>query len=232
MKRATVRCLRAGTEESYSRDYTAGTVMPESEGIRSASARLGRWAPLAHALGESAADYEYLSDPQAIKAAVLLLLYEKDGEPHIVLTKRTNHVAAHKGEISLPGGAYEADRDSSLLHTALREATEEVGIVVEHLQILGRLPSVFTQVSNYLIAPYVALSFEPPEFSPDPIEVAEVLEVPLAVLRDPAALREEDWELEGDIRHIVFYAHGAYKIWGATARILNEFLTVLERIDE
>lgn len=189
-----------------------------------------RWAALAAALA-SDKDSGHLPDGSgATLAAVLLLLYDKDGAPHIVLTRRTNHVAAHKGEISLPGGAYEEDKDPSLLHTALREAAEEVGIEAAALRVLGRLPLVYTMSSNFAIMPYVAATPQQPSFYPDPIEVAEVLEVPLDALRDPAALQEEDWEFDGVARRIWFYAHREHKIWGATARILSEFLAVLEEV--
>jgi len=189
-----------------------------------------RWAELAAALARDEDDGRLPDETGATLAAVLLLLYDKDSAPHIVLTRRTNHVAAHKGEISLPGGAYEEDKDLSLLHTALREAAEEVGIEAAGLRILGRLPLVYTMSSNFAIMPYVAATPQRPSFYPDPIEVAEVLEVPLEALRDPAALQEEDWDFDGMARRIWFYAHGEYKIWGATARILSEFLAVLEKV--
>lgn len=190
-----------------------------------------RWSALAAALSDVGADGLEPRMLELTPAAVLLLIYDKDGAPHIVFTKRTTRVATHKGEISLPGGAYEADKDATLLHTALREACEEVGIVGEEVVVLGRLPDVPTQASNYIIAPWVATAAARPRFQPDPIEVAEVLEVPLAVLRDPATLQAEDWELEDGVRRIDFYAHGDYKIWGATARILTEFLSILDRVD-
>lgn len=198
--------------------------MPELEGEGPSD----RWMELAARLAQDIDDGLIPDESGATMAAVLLLLYDKDGEPHIVLTRRTNHVAAHKGEISLPGGAYEEDKDPSLLHTALREAAEEVGIEAEELRILGHLPLVYTMSSNFAVMPYVAATVRQPRFRPDPIEVAEVLEVPLNVLRDPAAVQEEDWDFDGTARRIWFYAHGEHKIWGATARILSEFLAVLE----
>lgn len=189
-----------------------------------------QWGWLKAALAEFTEQDEY-SDESCTLAAVLLLIYDKDQEPHIILTRRTERVQAHKGEISLPGGAYEPGRDASLLHTAMREAAEEVGIQSHSLQVLGRLPVVNTLSSNFAVTPFVATTAARPDFRADPFEVAEILEVPLAALRDPAALQEEDWELQEGWQRVSYYAYFEHKIWGATARILGRFLAVLEQAE-
>ena len=144
----------------------------------------------------------------------------------MVFTRRTLHVALHKGEISLPGGAHE-DSDASLLETAIRELGEELGVAAAGLKVLGRLPTVYTKVSNFAVNPYVAVASRRPCFRADPAEVAEVLEIPLQALCDPAALHEEENEWQGEKARMLFFQCGEYKIWGATARIVHEFLTVL-----
>jgi len=159
-------------------------------------------------------------------AAVLLVVYLIDGDPHLVLTRRTETVQNHKGQISLPGGAREGNE--TLVETALREANEEVAVQPGDLQVLGTLTPVFVAVSGYLITPVVAVSARRPAFVPDPVEVVEVIEAPLSCLVDPAARREEDWELRGANVHVPYFAIGPHKVWGATAMILAEFAALLE----
>lgn len=155
-------------------------------------------------------------------AAVLLLLYEREGEPVTLLTRRSEHVGGHKGEISLPGGAPEPG-DESLWATALREAWEEIGVEPAAVTLVGALEPVLTVVSNYAITPFVA-RLDRPVFTPNPREVAALIELPLRRLRQPEAWREELWETDGVQRTIYFCTHGEHVIWGATARILRYFI--------
>ncbi len=163
------------------------------------------------------------------EAAVLILVYPVDGVPHLVLTKRTETVAYHKGQISLPGGAREGDED--LTNTALREAREELGIDTDGLDILASLTPLYVATSDYLIAPLVALAPTRPVFHPDPVEVDELIETPLALLVDPACRAEEDWEVRGFRLRVPFFCIGPHKVWGATAMILSELAAVLEGQD-
>lgn len=155
--------------------------------------------------------------------AVLLLAYQRRGEPHVVFTQRSQTVVLHQGQVSLPGGSREAE-DSSLEVTALRETSEELGVRPSDVEVLGRLDDVYVLVSNFLIAPVVGVLHYEPMFQPEPSEVAEVIEVPLSHLQNPTILREEDWLLRGELRAIQFYEWGPHKIWGATARVIQEFL--------
>jgi 8-oxo-dGTP pyrophosphatase MutT (NUDIX family) len=156
--------------------------------------------------------------------AVLLLAYPRGSGPHVVFTERTHTLSNHRGQISLPGGSRDPD-DPDLATTALRETYEELGIVPEDVDLLGRLDDVYVYVSNFLIAPYVgALDYEP-TFMANPAEVARTIEVPLARLRSPDMLREEEWNVRGELRRVQIYQHGAHQIWGATARVIQEFLT-------
>ena len=163
------------------------------------------------------------------QAGVLLLLYPLDGNGgalHLVLTVRTPELFHHSGQVSLPGGGWE-EGDDSLEETALREAQEEIGVVADGLELLGPLTPLYIPPSDNLVHPFVAYAARRPTFEPDPVEVAELLEVPLRLLLDPATLREEDWTWRDAPLHVPFYAVGGHKVWGATAIVLAEFLALL-----
>jgi len=162
------------------------------------------------------------------EGGVLILLYSRAGRLHLVLTRRTETVRSHKGQISLPGGAHEGDEP--LIQTALRETCEELGVPPDGNEVIGRLSPLYTPPSNYCIHPFVAHRPATPVFHPDPVEVAEVLEVPLTLLLDPSTLKEEYWtrsHFESPRRVPFFDVHGQV-VWGATAMILSEFVTLLE----
>ena len=167
------------------------------------------------------------------EASVLLLLYpyatskEYTPELYLVLIRRPEYQGVHSGQIALPGGRRE--NNELLQSTALREAHEEVGLVPETVEIIGQLSSLYTPPSNFCIYPFVAFSPIRPEFRPDAIEVAELIEVPLSLLLNPATYKEEMWHIPnyGDRRIPFFDVFGHY-VWGATAMILSEFLTLLQ----
>ena len=155
------------------------------------------------------------------RAAVLFLLYERDGTLYTCFTERTATVATHRGQISLPGGAYEAG-DASLVATALRETHEELGISPEDVEVIAELDAEYVAVSGFLVTPVVGRLAQPPAFRPDPREVASVIEVPVARLLDPSVVRIE--ERGTYLRHSPVYQYGAHEIWGATARMLSRIL--------
>jgi 8-oxo-dGTP pyrophosphatase MutT (NUDIX family) len=161
----------------------------------------------------------------SVPAAVLILIYPRDGAPHIVFIRRPGTSVHHKDQIAFPGGRIEGSE--SPVEAALREAEEEVGVRPSLIQVAGSLTPLFIPPSRYCVAPVVGLAAETPAFVPFPEEVAEILEVPLEHLLDQAAVRRETWRLErGDVS-VPFYATGRHKIWGATAMVLAEFLTLL-----
>ena len=142
--------------------------------------------------------------------------------PRLLLTRRTDTVRSHKGEISFPGGVrHEGDRH--LLATALRETREELGIDSSSFEVLGRLPETHTIVSGYVIVPFVGILAERPEMSLSPLEIAEVLEMDVAHL---AAVERE--VVPGDRPGGWFaYELDGNTVWGATGRILHGFLESL-----
>ncbi len=159
------------------------------------------------------------------KAGVLVLFYPSKDRIHLVLTRRTEQVDYHKGQISFPGGRQE--KGETLEQTARREAQEELNIDPESIRILGRLTPLYIPPSNYCIYPVVAVSERRPDFRPYSLEVAEVLEVPLDHLLDPQNVRKETWKLGGAAVEVPFYAYTGHKIWGATAMVLAELLDLL-----
>lgn len=172
----------------------------------------------------------YQSPPaNARPAGVLIVLYPHDGVLHFPLTRRTEEVEKHKGQISLPGGAQE--HGESLLDTALRETLEEIGVWVDRPAVLGALSPVYIPPSGFLITPYVAALPERPRFAPMGGEVAEMIEVPLPMLFDPGTVRRERWSVRGIEVEVPFFQIGLHKVWGATAMVLSEFAAMLAMSD-
>ncbi|MBI5284941.1 MAG: CoA pyrophosphatase [Chloroflexi bacterium] len=169
----------------------------------------------------------YVEAPELPRAAVLLPLYEKDGETSVVFTRRSELVEHHKGQISFPCGAHDAT-DPDLCFTALRETWEEIGVAVDHVEVVGQLDEMIT-ISNFLVRPFVGRITEPGPypFVHSEVEVAEILEVPLDHLRDEANVLAEPRIYQG--RAIIAYSFrwNDHVIWGATARILKQFLDLL-----
>ena len=147
---------------------------------------------------------------------------------HIVLTRRTDAVDTHRGQISLPGGSMDAGEDA--VTAALREAHEELGVDPACVEVLGQLSPLYIPPSGFCIYPVVAYTPERPAFAASPVEVAEVLEVALNHLLDPETRREEIWPLRGENVRVPFYTVGCHKVWGATAMVLCEFLTLVRRL--
>jgi 8-oxo-dGTP pyrophosphatase MutT (NUDIX family) len=171
---------------------------------------------LGGALGPNDADPPMGRDrPAAVIVPVLDL-----PEPALLFTVRSLEVRDHKGEISFPGGVRHAE-DPDLLHTALRETEEELGIPRDRFEILGSLPPTQTVVSGFLIVPFVGLLAERPRLEPSPVEIAEVLE--LGVRKLSAVEREAG--AEG--RTWFAYDVDGSTVWGATGRIVHAFLEVL-----
>jgi 8-oxo-dGTP pyrophosphatase MutT (NUDIX family) len=162
--------------------------------------------------------------PQERPAAVLILLFERDSVAHVVLTVRGPGLTHHADQISLPGGRTEPGESPE--QTAMREAFEEIGVDPAMLTIAGRLTPVHIPVSGFTIDPVVAIAAGVPAFVPDDREVAAVLEVPLAALADPAALRTGRRSRGGVEIEAPYFAVGEHQVWGATAMLLAELLAI------
>ena len=162
--------------------------------------------------------------PQERPAAVLVLLFPRDGVPHLVLTVRAAGLPHHADQISLPGGRPAAGETPEA--TALREAAEEVGVDAAAITILGRLTPVHIPVSGFTVQAIVGLVAERPAFVPAPGEVAAILEVPLATLGDPARFGVARRARAGVEIDAPYFAVGEHQVWGATAMILAELLVL------
>ena len=168
-------------------------------------------------------------DQPLTPAAVLFPIVLRDAGQTVLLTQRTAHLRDHAGQISFPGGRVEA-HDATPIDTALRETEEEIGLSRERVEIVGFLPEYRTG-TGFRVTPVVALVTPPFDLQPDPFEVAEIFEVPLAFLLDPANHQRHSLHYRGALRNYFAMPYGEYFIWGATAgmiRSLSERLGLLQ----
>ena len=170
---------------------------------------------------------QHIVDPSQVPAAVLVPIYYRDGQYHILFTRRTETVKTHKGQISFPGGVYE-DKDGALVDTALRESAEEIGLAARDVEILGELDDTPSVASNYTITPFVGLIPWPYQFKLNEAETEEIIEAPIPTLLEKKRLQRIE-TLEGKELSSYFYNYKGTVIWGATARILTQFLEIFVR---
>jgi 8-oxo-dGTP pyrophosphatase MutT (NUDIX family) len=190
------------------------------------AARLATSPPLEELLTADDLEKQHLNSQQPLKpAAVLLLVVNHPGDPAVVFTQRTADLADHAGQISFPGGRCD-EGDRTPERTALREAEEEVGIPAQRIEILGRLPEYRTS-TGYAVTPVVGWAEPPLAYRPDPREVADVFEVPLAFLLDAGNHRYEQAFYRGRMRNYWAMPYGERFIWGATAGMLVTFQRIL-----
>jgi 8-oxo-dGTP pyrophosphatase MutT (NUDIX family) len=169
---------------------------------------------------------ELLGDGKCEPAAVLVG-FREGVQPRLVLTVRTDHLQAHAGQVAFPGGRTDP-ADGDALTTALRESEEEIGLDPALVTPLGFL-DCFETISGFCITPVVAKIAAEAQLYPAPDEVAEVFEVPLAFLLEPANLRRYTMEFRGHQRPMVEFIHGGHRIWGATAAMLYNLLERMGR---
>jgi 8-oxo-dGTP pyrophosphatase MutT (NUDIX family) len=164
-------------------------------------------------------------EPPLVRAGVLLPLFCKDGSYHILFTKRTDKVRHHKGEISFPGGIYDIS-DHDIAATALREAHEEIGVRPQDVSLLGALDEIMT-MSDFIVSPFVGFIPYPYTFVPSHEEIEEIILLPLAGFLREGALSEEYRTYLDKTEKVLIYQSGGYVIWGATAKVLRQFLVLI-----
>ncbi len=172
---------------------------------------------------------QHITAASRVPAAVILPIYYKQGQYYILFTKRTETVKEHKGEISFPGGAYQ-EGDGTLVNTALRECTEEIGLMADEIEVLGELDDTVTVTSGYIVSPFVGFIPWPQAFKVDPREAEEIIEVPISALLDKGCLREETKIIDGEAVTLYFYHYQGRVIWGTTAGILSQFLDIFAQV--
>jgi 8-oxo-dGTP pyrophosphatase MutT (NUDIX family) len=161
---------------------------------------------------------------KGILSAVLVIIHFRDKKPHIILTKRSGELRNHAGQISCPGGTF-SDSDKDLMHTALRETFEELGVKIDEKDVIGNLRSVHTLTSNFTIMPYVAILESIRNLNPDGKEIDAVLDLPLIDLLKTMAPDDE---------HVGFgelykFEYDGNVIWGATARVLKQMHDIMRK---
>ena len=210
--------------DSHLPAVAAGSLLPSA--IRSRFAAPPPWQP------EISAERRFIERPPA-DASVLIAIVLRD-EPTVLLTQRTDHLTDHPSQVSFPGGRAEPE-DADAVATALREAREEIGLEPASVEVLGQLPT-YTTGTGFVVTPVVGLVQPGFDLKPDPFEVAEVFEAPLAWLMDPAHHQRHAVELRGALREFLSMpwpgvdAGGAprrYFIWGATAAMLRNLYRFL-----
>jgi len=167
------------------------------------------------------------NQPENVRmSAVMILIYESQFGFNIPLIQRPEYNGVHSRQIALPGGKFEAS-DSTLIHTAIRETHEEIGIPPDKIEIIGQLTQFYVGASNYMIQPVVGFLKENTGFIPEPSEVAEILETPVMHLMQASTKKETEINVRGFSLIAPYFDVHEKIVWGATAMILNEFVTVL-----
>ncbi len=173
---------------------------------------------LAELRGDHTLDSAMPGSPLFRPAAVLIGLIEREDGLHVLLTKRTEHLSSHAGQVAFPGGRIEAF-DESPAAGALREAQEEVGLPPDYVEIIGRLDTYLTR-TRFEIVPIVGFVRAPYPVTPDPFEVADVFEVPLDFLVDPVNHQRNERDIKGKMHTFFAMPYREWHIWGVTAGIL------------
>jgi 8-oxo-dGTP pyrophosphatase MutT (NUDIX family) len=165
--------------------------------------------------------------PDAAIAAVLILLYPYKGSVHTVFMQRHNYPGVHGGQISFPGGKKEA-ADKDIIHTALREAEEETGADPSRISVIGTLTPLFIPVSNILVTPVVGWTEVRPDFIHQEQEVVFLFDAELKRFLEPSIVKVKPFEIRGEMIDVKYFDYDGHVIWGATAMILNELLTIIK----
>jgi 8-oxo-dGTP pyrophosphatase MutT (NUDIX family) len=171
-----------------------------------------------------------IHDKNLAQAAVLLPIFLKGGKYHILFTQRSNHVHHHKGQVAFPGGGWH-ESDWNLQNTALREAWEEIGLGPRDAELLGELDDAHTvNSSSFVISPFVAFIPHPYKFKVSDYECDEIFDLPIEDLIHKAKVAEDRYAVGNE--HFITYSYECEGrlIWGATARILHQFLEIWKSV--
>ena len=167
-----------------------------------------------------------LPDDGSKRGAVLIPIFEREGELFILFTKRTDELPTHKGQISFPGGKIE-EQDDSLLSCALRETFEEIGIDIDKIEILGELNQSKTTSSNILLSAYASKIQYPFKLKINLEEVKEIIEVPIATFLKEDLWKRSLFRIDGGELEVWFFQFGEHMIWGATAKLIRELIAII-----
>lgn len=170
-------------------------------------------------------DFDTENPPK--RAAVSALFHLKDGLAQMVLIKRPSYPGVHGGQIAFPGGGLET-QDTDLLATALRETEEEIGVSPRQLQLYRKISPLYIPPSHYYVQPFLMYAKTTLKFTPQPSEVEAVLELPLSHFFEAQFCRDVSLEVRGNRITVPAFCIGPHVIWGATAMMINEIITLLQ----
>ena len=176
---------------------------------------------------------DFIIPENAQLAAVLVLFYEENDQIQTVFIERNDHKDdKHSGQISFPGGKKEAS-DSSMERCALRETYEEIGVGSSNIEVLGRLTSLYIPVSNFHVFPVVGIMHQTPTFTRDTSEVKSIIQVPVKNLLHPEAVKRKNilTHQQRKLLNVPYFDIKGKVIWGATAMILGELVSILEEVE-
>ncbi len=162
------------------------------------------------------------------KSAVLIPLFYKDEELHVLLTQRASYDGPHSGQISFPGGKFEAKKDENLKATAIREALEEIGLEQRFYEILGKLSQLIIPISKITVQPYLAFCSDISQVKIDAFEVTDLYYIPISHLQN---LKNKKTKSENNLEY-PYYDYKEKVIWGATAMMLSELLEIIFRSEQ
>jgi 8-oxo-dGTP pyrophosphatase MutT (NUDIX family) len=186
----------------------------------------------AHLVMQSSSKLRFTIKPneRTRKSAVLVLFYPYSNEIYFPLILRPAYDGVHSGQVAFPGGRYEKT-DENLVRTALREAQEEIGLRLNDVKVLGILTELYIPASNFYVLPVVAAIPYRPDFFPDPREVEDIFEIKLKQIADVSIIGSSEIQVRGVQINAPHYEINGYKIWGATAMMISELLTVIGSVD-
>jgi 8-oxo-dGTP pyrophosphatase MutT (NUDIX family) len=211
------------SHETFRRQFLAAANGTVTDGLAHAV------SPVVHFRGDHDLNPGMAVPEDPRHAAVLVPIVERDGHLTVLLTRRSDDLPVHKGQISFPGGRVE-EEDADHVETALRESEEEIGLDRGAVEVVGRLDTYLTR-TGFSVTPVIGFVRPPLDLTADPVEVAEIFEVPLGFLLDRSNQERHSREWQGKTRHFFVLPYEHYYIWGATAGMLVNLSDVIHAAD-